>query len=137
MRYIIFITVIVTMFVASFPTFSMIVGNTDEEVCTIADPMLDNIFDGIKTEDYAKYSRDFDDTMREALPKKKFQKVNQEIRNQIGNYQYREYLGFLNKNDMTIVLWKGRFDKTKDDILIKLVISKKDERYFVTGLWLQ
>ena len=112
-------------------------GKTDKGVRTIAEPILDSILEGFKTSDYAKYSKDFDDTLKEAISQKKVFEVSGQIKSSIGNYQSREYLGFLTKGQMTVVLWKGRFNKSEDDVLIRLVISKRGNKYLVTGPWFQ
>jgi len=139
MRYKIGVAVIVAIAVAvaSAPALSDAIGKTDDEVRAIAEPIIDSILDGMKTGDYAKFSKDFDDTMKEALTKEKFASTNQQLRSQMGNYKSREYIGFLNKGKMTIVMWKGKFDGTEDDILIKLVLSKRGDKNYVTGLWFQ
>jgi len=133
----IFAVVFLTVAVVPGPTFGGVIGNTDKAVRTITEPLLDNILDGIMTKDYAKYSRDFEDTMKEVVTQEAFLKSNRQIQNRIGSYKSRTYLGFLKKGNMTLVLWKGKFDKTEDDVLIKLVVSKRKGRYLVTGLWFQ
>jgi len=75
--------------------------------------------------------------MKEYESKEAFLKSNKQIELLMGSYESRKYLGFLKKSDMTIVLWKGTFDNTQDDVLIKLVISKRKDKYLVTGLWFQ
>jgi len=117
--------------------YADVIGNTDDEVRRIADPIMDNILDGMKSEDYMKYSRDFAKIMKGALPKEKFLTGNEQIKIIFGQYVSREYLGFLKKGNMTLVLWKARFDKTTDHVLIKLTLSKQDGKYLVTGLFFQ
>ena len=117
--------------------FADIIGKSDEEVQSIANPILDMFLEGMKIGDYTKYSMYFDDTLREALPEKKFRIVREQIKSQMGDYQSREYLGFLNKGPMTVVLWKGTFDKTEDEVLIKTVLSKRGYKYVITGVWFQ
>ena len=114
-----------------------VIGETNKEVKKIANPILDSILEGFRTNNYKKYSRNFDDTLKEAISEKKFLVVAQQIKSRIGNYQSREYLGFLKKGRMTLVLWKASFDESEDDVLIKLVISKRKGKYLVTGLWFQ
>lgn len=117
--------------------FAGIIGKSDEEVQSIANPILDMFLEGMKIGDYTKYSMYFDDTLKEALPEKRFRVVREQIKGQMGDYQSREYLGFLNKGPMTIVLWKGAFDKTEDEVLIKVVLSKRGDKYVITGVWFQ
>lgn len=63
--------------------------------------------------------------------------MRSELLKKVGKYQDKQYLGFLNQQRYTIVLWKGKFAESKDDILIKLVLSKRQDRTVVVGLWFQ
>jgi hypothetical protein len=137
MKNIVFAVSILFTAIVCTPTYAEIIGNTDKEVRTIAAPILDNIIEGIKTGDYAKYVEHFDKTMKEAVPKANFFVSNMQIQNLFGQYLYRHYLGFLKKGDMTLVLWKARYNKTEDDVLVKMILSKRERKYFVTGLFFQ
>jgi hypothetical protein len=114
-----------------------VIGTQDKAVQAIAEPMLDTILEGFATNDYAKYSKDFDPTLKETISDKRFLDVDRQIESSIGNFSSRQYLGFLTKGKMTVVLWKAKFDKSNDDVLIKLVVSKRGDKYLVTGLWFQ
>jgi len=111
--------------------FAEVIGNADEIIKDIANPILNNILDGIKTGNAEKYSKDFKASMRMFM-----QKYDQ-VQAQIGNWKAYKYLGFLNRETETVVLWKGRFSKTDNDVLIKMVISKENGKYLVVGLWFQ
>lgn len=121
----------------SNPACAAVIGKTDEEVEIIADALLDNVMIGFGDEDYVKYSKDFDQTLKETITSEHFKEIRKDVIERIGNYLYREYLGFLNREAVTIVLWKGVFDKTQDEVLIKMVVSERDGRYLITGLWYQ
>ena len=132
-------TLILVVIVVSFvtPVFAVQRAKTTQEIKTIADPLIDNILDGFKFDKYIQYSRDFDPALKVIGSRTKFFKVSRHIKTSLGNYLYREYMGSLLKGEMIVVLWKGKFDKTENDVLIKLVIKKQGRRYVVTGLWLQ
>jgi hypothetical protein len=113
------------------------IGKNDKQVRAVADPILDNLLAAFNAGDYAKYSRDFDPTLREAMPEEKFRKVTEELLQKIGKYKSRQYLGFLQPNQHTDVLWKGKFSNTTGDILIKMRVSKRKDKNVVVGLWFQ
>ena len=110
---------------------------TSKEMKEVADPILDNILDGFKLEKYVTYSRDFDQALKVIGSRTKFFNVARYLKDTVGNYMYREYMGSIYKKDGIVVLWKGTFDKTKEDVLIKLFLSEKNNRYVVTGLRFQ
>ena len=110
----------------------------DKEVQAIAEPILDTVLKGFNDGNYGLYTKYFDDTMKDAMPEKKFQQVRGEILKKLGKYQSRSYLGYQTKDNFTVALWKGRFSKTSDnDVMIKLVLSKRGDKVQVSGLWFQ
>ena len=111
--------------------FAEVIGSTDERIEEIANPILNNILDGIKMGNAKKYSKDFKASRRMFM-----QKYDQ-VQARIGNWKAYQYLGFLNRETETVVLWKARFNKTDNDVLIKMAISKENGKYLVVGLWFQ
>lgn len=111
--------------------------DADQKTRKAAEAILDNILEGFRLDDYLKYARDFEDSLTAEGARNKFFEVNRYLQKTLGNYKSRKYLGVLNKKDAIIILWKAVYDKSKDDILIKLMLSKKNKRYVVTGLLLQ
>lgn len=114
-----------------------VVGQNDQEVQAAAEPLLDNILAGFRESNYQLYARDFDNTLKELITKEKFSQTRKQILDKIGNYKSRIYLGFLTRGKTTQVLWKGRFDRTGEDVLIKLTLSRRGERNLVLGLYFQ
>lgn len=137
MKYIICFLMIVCMSTLALPAYSAVIGSTDDEVKNIAEPILDNVMDGFSKDDYFQYSEDFDATLKETITAERFQEIRSDIVKWIGGYLYREYLGFINREAITIIFWKGVFDKTEDEILIKMVVSERNGEYLITGLWYQ
>jgi len=139
MKFIVNFLLVFTLVVlaANICVFADTVGATNEEVEAIANPLLDNILDGLDSGNYVKYTRDFDILLKESITESRFKEIRDQIKKQMGGYLYREYFGFLNRQKMTAVLWKGVFDKAQDDILIKMTVSQRSNKYFITGLWFQ
>ena len=133
-----FLMILVSVLVLGLaPAHGEPISGSDEQVRAIAEPILDNILKAFRTGDYQQYSRDLDDMVKETVTEAKFPSVRQQVLQQLGNYRSREYLGSLTKGKMTMVLWKGDFDGTTDDVLLKVVLSKLGHRHLVTGLWFQ
>ena len=112
-------------------------AGSDAEIRETADPILDNILEGIAGADHAAYVRDFDATMRKASGEKAFARVVKMTEAALGEYESREYLGYLERGGMTLLLWKARFSESDDDVLVKLVLNREEERTEVSGLWMQ
>ena len=136
-KHLVSILVMVVLLLLAISAAADFVGQTDKQVQDVATPILDNLMRGFNQGNYDQYAKDFDDTMREAIPEQKFQQVRSQILKKLGKYKDKKYLGFLNQQRYTIILWKGKFAESKDDILIKLVLSKRQDKTVVVGLWFQ
>lgn len=119
------------------PAAADFVGQNDGQVQAVANPILDTVLKGFMTGDYGLYSQYFDDTLKDVITKKKFLQVRKQILKSIGTYESRIYLGYLQKGKTTLILWKGRFTASADDVLIKLVLSRRGDKTKVLGLWFQ
>lgn len=125
------------VFLSALPAAAGFVGTDDAQVMAVAEPILDNLLAGFNQGNYAQYSRDFDDTLREAISEKKFNQVREDIIKKMGTCKDKKYLGFLNQQANTVVLWKAACTGASNDILIKLVLSRRQDKVVVTGLWFQ
>ncbi|MCK4993466.1 MAG: hypothetical protein KAS13_00280 [Candidatus Omnitrophica bacterium] len=137
MKHVLFYLMVFLMCAAAMPGYSAVVGTTNDEVKNVVEPILDNVMNGFTKDDYFLYSKDFDATLKETITSERFQEIRGDIVKWIGSYLYREYLGFINRDAITIIFWKGVFDKTEDEILIKMVVSERNGEYLITGLWYQ
>ena len=115
--------------------FSDPISQDDNEVMKLAAPILENILSGIEKNNYKIYSSDFDDAMKNASPETKFKDDREQMISLVGLIKEKAYLGFLNKDYYTLILWKGKSDKSDNDILIQLVCSKQKDKIFVMGIW--
>jgi hypothetical protein len=131
------ILIVIVPLILAIPAAAAPVGTSDQQVKAVAEPILDNLLAGFNQGNYAQYAKDFNDTLREAIPEKKFQQVRGELLKKLGKYKEKKYLGFLNQQAYTIALWKGAFANTQDDVLIRLVLSKRQDKVVVVGLWFQ
>jgi hypothetical protein len=128
---------VVALFLLTIPAGAAPVGKDDQQVKSIAEPILDNLLGGFNEGNYAQFSKNFDNTMRQTINEQKFKQVRGDLLKKWGKYKSNKYLGFLNHEAFTVVLWKGAFADTKKDILIKLVLSKSKNKVNVSGLWFE
>ena len=122
---------------AASPAAADFVGQDDRQVQAVADPILDTVLKGFGAGDYGLYSQYFDATLKDVITKEKFLQVRRQILKSTGAYQSRRYLGYLQKGKTTVILWKGRFAASTDDVLIKLTLSRRGDETKVLGLWFQ
>ena len=88
------VIVILIALVSSRPAAAALVGHDDGQIKAAAEPILDNLLAGFNDDNYAKYSRDFDTALREALPESKFQQVAGRSSKSWGNSRARNIWAF-------------------------------------------
>ena len=68
-----FLVVLAMVLLTLSPAVAAVIAQNDKEVRAIADPILDTVLKGLNDGNYGLYSKYFDDTMKDAMPEKKFQ----------------------------------------------------------------
>jgi hypothetical protein len=108
-------------------------GDQLAEVLVYAEPKTENVLQGLITDDYDIFSRDFDNTMKNGMDKAAFDSLKDTLNVKLGEYRSQDVLTVLQDNKYTIVIYQLRFDK--DDQVTMRVVLDKDEPHLVTGLW--
>jgi hypothetical protein len=106
-----------------------------EQIKIRATTVIEDIIQGISEGDYALYSRHFSKPMKESQTRDNFLELQRNLQKTIGKFQSLQYLGFYAQHGNLITLFKARFSKDKDDVLIRLVIDGYRPDSKVTGLW--
>jgi hypothetical protein len=89
--------------------------------------MIESVIKGLSTDNYDLYSRDFTEQNKKYFNKKVFTQAAEAVKKELGDFESKIYIGFWIKGKYTIILWKARFTKTKDDILLEMYVDKTDE----------
>jgi hypothetical protein len=110
------------------------IGNTNEEVLKVAEPIMDKLLYSIKVNDYTKCIQLCSEDLQKRLTKKSFEKSVEKWYDLYGKRTSIEYIGFLNKNNLTVVLWKAQYEKTKNHVMIKLVLTKQNGKIIIVDI---
>ena len=116
------------------------VANVDE-VRKYSDPMTENLLVGLYDVDYEKFSKDFDDEMKGAIPKESFGEFVSQIKEGLGEYvtDSKEYLNVTREDEFTIVYYKAEYanESTKrvEDVKVKVVFREVNGEMKIAGLW--
>ena len=105
-----------------------------EEVLAYADPITDNLLAGFNEGDYGKFSRDFDEQMKNGLTEPVFKQTREQITSKIGLYQSRTVSRVEKEGPATVVVYAAEFEK-ESGVEVKVVFQKYGERNLVSGLW--
>ena len=126
---------LIIILACSLPAGAALLGTDERQIKAAGEPILDNLMAGFNNDNYAQYSRDFEAALREAMPEAKFKQVRSDLIEKFGKFKSKKYLGFLNQQNHTVVLYKAAFDGTQNDILIRLVLDRQQDKVKVAGLW--
>jgi maltose-binding protein MalE len=105
-----------------------------QSVLSYADPIVDNLLAGFNEENHAKFSRDFDERMRSALPEVVFTQTQQSIVSKIGLYKSRTVSKVQKQGSGTLVIYNAEFEK-ESGVEVKVVFTKDGEKNLVSGLF--
>lgn len=109
-------------------------GKNEHVIRVISERVADGIIEGLRTKEYGRYSYNFHPSLRDKIPPEHFKKSAADLKTRIGDYLYRDYMGYVTKGETTMVLWKARFSKSKDDLLIILTLSQEGSIQFVRDI---
>ena len=107
-----------------------------EQVREYADPIAEQILVAMNEDDYARYSEDFDQTMKNAMTEAVFDETNAAIRSKIGDYVSKEFWKAENKDQYTIVYYNAKFTDEPADVTVKVVFQEIGGGMKVSGLLL-
>jgi hypothetical protein len=95
--------------------------------------MIESVIKGLSTNDYDLYSRDFTKQNKKYFNVTVFKQAAAAVKKELGEYTSKTFVGFWIKGNYTILLWKTRFTKTKDDILIEMYVTKTTSDTYEIG----
>jgi hypothetical protein len=97
--------------------------------------MVDGILSGLNQEDYALFSRDFDQEMKARLTEPVFKTMSKDIKGKIGIFIGKEFMGTEQQGDYHIMVYRGKCT-LEEAVTIRLVLSDADDSGKVSGFWL-
>lgn len=117
-------------------------GQHDDEALKVARGFADDILNGIKTDNYQLFSKNFSAEMKEKMTEKTFKSTVKEMTERVGALQAWSYLTIMEKAPLKAFVWKASFQKEikgKDgkpskldtDMLFQLFIGKTDKGYVI------
>ena len=120
-------------------TFSFAMAQTkvtEDKIKSISFQQMSSILKALETRNYADFSKNFSEQMIKAETSEKFAQLSEKFDKSLGKLVSVDYMGFYVLGANTVTLFKARYDKSRDDVFIRLVIEFKENTHEVTGLWL-
>jgi hypothetical protein len=105
----------------------------EAEKISLAEVIVEKLMNGINNDDYALYSEDFFQGLKDQFSESGFKSLRVELKNDMGDYKSRTCLGMLNKKLVDVFIWKAKFSNSDDDCLIRLTLIEDKGVYKVLG----
>ncbi len=115
------------------PQPAPITGANRDAVLTYSEGMTDNLLQGLNSSDYAAFSRDFDDAMKQGIPASGFANTRSQIVDKIGQYVSRQVADVSELQGNIIVNYAAEFEQ-EGGVSVRVVFTKA-EPHKITGLW--
>lgn len=106
------------------------------EVKKYSEPILENILSAANKDDYASYSKDFSDKMKEQLTESNFKQTNKLIKNKIGDYQSKEFVKVQVSGEYVVAIYSAKYSNEPKTVMVTVTFENGDESHKVEGLFL-
>ncbi len=85
-------------------------GSARDSALAFSEPETDNMMAGINANDYATFSRDFDDKMKASITPAQFANLEQTVVGKIGKYVSRQVADVQQSGDFVTVIYTAKFE---------------------------
>ena len=122
-----------TVLSACVSSESTLTDSDQTAVLAFTEPKTDALLAGMNANDYAAFSADFDQEMRDAMPQSAFESFKQERDETLGLYESRTVREVLESDGFYTVIYDAEFEKA--DSVTMRVVFRVAEPHAVSGLW--
>jgi hypothetical protein len=109
--------------------------NTDE-VKSFSDPILESMLIASNKDDFAAYSKDFGEIMKQKFSEDAFKAANKLIKEKIGDYKSKEFVKAQTQGDYVSAIYKAKYSNEPKDVMISITFNKNDKEHMVEGIYL-
>ena len=122
-----------TLLTACAPAGTTLTGADREAVLAYSEAKTDNLLVGMNANDYAAFSKDFDQDMLNGIPQEQFDVLKKDRDEKLGLYVSRQVKNVVQQGDFYVVFYEAKFEK--DDAVTMRVVFRIAEPHQVSGLW--
>lgn len=108
----------------------------EQKLVNDAEPLVENLMQGLNEENYTMFSRDFDDAMKKGMPEQSFKETDKFIKQKIGNYVSKNFWKTQKSGKYTVFYYKMKFDNEPGEVLATISIDLTGTNPLVGGFYL-
>lgn len=107
-----------------------------QKLASTANPVVDNLMQGLNEGNFEKFSQDFDDTMKKNFTEAAFKETDDLIKQKIGNYVSKSFWKTQKNGRYTVFFYRCKFDNEPDEVLATISIDLTGSKPLVGGFYL-
>jgi uncharacterized protein YggE len=115
------------------PQAVTIEGDDRDAIVAQAEPLADAVLNGLESLDYATFSANFDEAMRQGLGEQAFQDMQAQFAEKLGQYQSREVSTVQSVDDYNAIVYTLKYSNAPA-VTMRLVLTKTEPPQ-ISGLW--
>ena len=104
-----------------------------DTVLAFSEAQSDNLLAGMNANDYAAFSKNFDQDMLNAITQTEFNKLKADRDAKLGLYVSRAVNSVVQTGDFVAVIYDAKFEK--DDAVTVRIVFRVADPHAVSGLW--
>lgn len=108
-------------------------GDKRDAVMTYAQEPAENLLEGLIARDYAQFSRDFSDDMKQGMNEQAFNDLLTMLDTKLGIYQTNTLVTVLQDENFTTLVYQLIYEK--DNEVSMRVVFDNQEPHKISGLW--
>ena len=108
---------------------------TDDQIKKMATDEITSIMKSIESQNYDQYSKNFSEKMKSTQKPDDFLALCKKMDSSLGKLVSIDFIGYFIQGNDTIALFKAKYSKTGDDVLVRLVLDLNSPKQNVVGLW--
>jgi hypothetical protein len=127
----------IILLVLLFVIFSIVLSSTGcSKVTSYSTPMTLNLLNSISKENYASFSKDFDEALKKELSEANFPELILQMKDNFGTYKENslKFKGFNYVNGVNTVDYTADFT-SKSGVSVQVVFTKVNDQMKISGLW--
>lgn len=111
------------------------VTELSEDKVSFAEPIAEKMLAALTSGDFAKFSEDFDDTMKSKFDEAAFKKTNELMKTKVGDYKSKEFTAAQADSKYTVVIYKANYTNESSGVKVTISFTQKDDKYLVSGFF--
>ena len=104
---------------------------SENEILSIANPIMDNLMDASTDIDHERHIKDFTDRMKAIVTKEHLQKVCEQYQSEKSYFSQREPVAVFKRPSSAAIVWKQKFSKAQGEFVAEMVLVNQNGKYLV------